>query len=118
MSTINHKTIESHINDTELWDGLFVRDEEGMTRVAETDGWHYPMDGILGMALRPDDDDEVPVALPLDRPRTVPNKHKYLFSVKWQGYPEPSWEPFTTVKDTSSFELFSNAHPVLKLTRT
>jgi hypothetical protein len=116
--TVNHKTIESHINDTELWDGLFVRDEEGMTRVAETDGWHYPMDGILGMALRPDDDDEVPVALPLDRPRTVPNKHKYLFSVKWQGYPEPSWEPFTTVKDTSSFELFSNAHPVLKLTRT
>ncbi len=115
--TVNHKTIESHINDSELWDGLFVRDEEGMTQVAETDGWHYPMDAIMGMALKPEEDDEVPVALPLDRPRTNSNKHKYLFSVKWQGYPEPSWEPFTTVKDTSSFELFSRAHPVLKLTK-
>ncbi len=115
--TVNHKIIESHINDTELWDGLFVRDEEGMTRVAETDGWHYPMDGIMGIALRPEEDDEVPVALPLDRPRAVANKHKYLFSVKWQGYPEPSWEPFTTVKDTSSFELFSRAYPVLKLSK-
>jgi hypothetical protein len=115
--TVNHKTIESHINDSELWDGFFVRDEEGMTRVAETDGWHYPMDGIVGIALKPEEDDEQPVALPLDRPRTISNKHKYLFSVKWQGYSEPSWEPFTTVKDTSSFELFARAHPVLKLTR-
>jgi hypothetical protein len=115
--TVNHKTLEAHINDTELWDGLFVRSEEGMTQVAETDGWQYPIEGILGIALDPEDDEEEPVALPLDRPRQVTNKHKYLFSVKWQGYPEPSWEPFTTVKDTSTFALFSTAHPVLKLTK-
>ena len=115
--TVNHKTLEAHINDTELWDGFFVRSEEGMTQVAETDEWQYPIDGILAIALDPEDDSEEPVALPLNQPRQISNKHKYLFSVKWQGYPEPSWEPYKTVKDTSTFALFSAAHPVLKLTK-
>jgi hypothetical protein len=113
--TVRHKTLEAHINDTELWDGFFVRSVEGMTKVAETDGWQYPIDGILGIALDPEDDEEEPLALPLNQPRQIRNKHKYLFSVKWQGYSEPSWEPYTTVKDTSTFALFSSAHPVLNL---
>jgi hypothetical protein len=115
--TCSNKVIEAHINDVALWDGHFVNSAEGMASVAETDHWEYPMDGILGIALKPEDDDDHPVALPLDRPRQHSNKHKYLFSVKWHGYPEPSWEPYTTVKDTSVFELFSTAHPILNLTK-
>jgi hypothetical protein len=115
--TVRHTVIESHVNDVALWDARFVNSSEGITKVAEADNWSYPIDSILGIALETESDDDVPVALPLDRARTLSNKHKYVFSVKWQGYAEPSWEPYTTVKDTSVFELFSNAHPVLKLTK-
>ena len=115
FNTVTQTVIEAHINDVELWDGLFVSSEEGMTVVAETDNWQYPMDAIMGMALDPEDDDITPVALPLDVARTNSNKHKYLFAVKWRGYPEPSWEPYRAVKDTSTFELFASEHRVLRL---
>jgi hypothetical protein len=115
--TVEHKVIECHINDLELWNPKFEDSSEGIQKIAETDNWHYPIDGILGIALEPDDEDAEPVALPLDRPRALNNKHKYLFSIKWHGYPEPSWEPYSAVEHTSSLALFSSAHPVLKLTK-
>ena len=115
FDTIRHTVIESHINDVALWDARFVNSTEGITKVAESDDWSYPMDGIMGIALEPESEDEVPAALPLNRTRQFSNKHKYVFSVKWQGFAEPSWEPYKTVKDTSVFELFANANPVLKL---
>jgi hypothetical protein len=113
--TIEKKVLEAHINDVALWDMSFENSDEGITRVAETDNWSYPMDGILGIALQPDSDDDDPIALSLDQPRAVQSKHKYLFSVKWRGYAEPSWEPYNTVRHTSVFELFARAHPTLKL---
>ena len=113
--TVSQKIIDVHINDVALWNACFESSEEGLTRIAESDNWSYPMDGILGMALKPEDDDDEPVSLALNIPRTAASKHKYLFSVKWQGYAEPSWEPYSSLKDTNVFELFKNAHPVLKL---
>jgi hypothetical protein len=113
--TVEKKVLEAHINDVALWDASFVNSVEGLTRIAEADNWSYPMDGILGIALEPESDDDEPIALALDQPRAVQNKHKYLFSVKWQGYAEPSWEPYSTVKHTSVFDLFASAHPNLKL---
>jgi len=113
--TVKHVVVEAHINDIALWDGLFVNSQEGLTKVAEADGWEYPIDAICGIALDPEDDEEEPVSLPLNVARQIKNKHKYLFSVKWHGYPEPSWEPYTSVKDTSTFALFASANPVLKL---
>ena len=113
--TVKHTVIEAHINDVAIWDGLFVNSAEGMTKVAEADGWEYPIDAICGIALDPEEDGEEPVSLPLDTARQIKNKHKYLFSVKWHGYPEPSWEPYRAVKGTSTFALFASAHPALKL---
>ena len=113
--TTTNKVIEAHINDVELWNASFESSTEGMQRIAEFDNWSYPMDAILGMALSPESDDDETVSLPLDQPRTVANKHKYVFSVKWQGYAEPSWEPYTSVKDTTLFQLFKNSYSVLKL---
>ncbi len=113
--TVKHVVVEAHINDVALWDTLFVNSSEGMTAVAETDGWSYPIDAIVGIALAPEDDDDVPVPLPLNQQRQFSNKYKYVFSVKWRGYPEPSWEPFKSVKDTSTFALFASANPALKL---
>jgi hypothetical protein len=113
--TVKQTTIEAHINDVALWNTQFVDSVEGLKAIAETDGWQYPIDGIVGIALNPEDDDVLPIALPLDQRRTVSNKHKYLFAVKWCGYAEPSWEPWTSVQHTSSLELFAQAHPALKL---
>ncbi len=115
FDTVKQSVIEAHINDVELWDTLFISSEEGMTVVAETDNFQYPMDGIVGIALDPEDDEEVPVSLPLNVARQFTSKHKYLFAVKWRGYAEPSWEPFRAVKDTSTFQLFANEHRALKL---
>ncbi len=117
FDTVNRKTIEAHINDVALWDPQFTSSVEGITKIAETDGWQYPIEGILGIALDPNDVDTEPVALPLDRTRAVANKHKYLFSVKWRGYDEPSWEPYSSVQHTSSLVLFAQAHPALKLVK-
>ena len=117
FDTVNGKVIEAHINDVALWDAKFVSSEEGITAVAETDGWSYPMDGICGIAVDPEDDDVQPVALPLDRARVHSNKHKYLFAVKWRGYDETSWEPYRAVENTTSLALFSASHPALKLTK-
>jgi len=115
--TVSHKVTEAHINDVALWDPLFTNSVEGMSKIAEADNWEYPIDSILGIALDPESDEDEPVALPLDKARQFSNKHKYLFSVKWQGYAEPSWEPYANVERTSIFALFSSAHPALKLTK-
>ena len=99
----------------ELWNPLFESSVEGLTKVAEFDNWSYPIDAILGIALDPKDDDVEPVALPLDVPRCVAQKKRYLFSVKWKNYNEPSWVPYNDIKGTSSFELFAAMHSALKL---
>ncbi len=117
FDTIRHVVVEAHINDIALWDASFVNSVEGINKVAEADDWSYPIDSIMGIALEPLVEDDDPVALPLDRTREFSNKHRYLFSVKWQGCAEPSREPYTSVKNTSVFELFANAHPALKLTK-
>jgi len=61
------------------------------------------------------EDDSEPQLLPLARARTVVNKHKYVFGVKWWGNDEPSWEPYSHVENTSSQLLFARTYPVLKL---
>lgn len=115
QDTVKNKVIETHINDVELWNPLFESSVEGLTKVAEFDNWSYPIDAILGIALDPKDDDVEPVALPLDAPRCVAQKKRYLFSVKWKNYNEPSWVPYNDIKGTSSFELFAAMHSALNL---
>jgi hypothetical protein len=115
QDTVKNKVIEAHINDVELWNPLFESSVEGLTKVAEFDNWSYPIEAILGIALDPQDDEVTPVALPLDVPRSVAQKKRYLFSVKWKNYNEPSWVPYSDIKGTSSFELFAAMHSMLKL---
>ena len=115
--TVHNNVVEAHINDVALWNTKFVHSVEGLKKIAETDGWQYPIEGILGIALDPEDDNVEPVALPLDRARAVSNKHKYVFSVKWRGYDEPSWEPYSSLAKTTSLLLFARTYPVLKLVK-
>jgi hypothetical protein len=113
--TVENKVIEVHLNDVELWNHKFIDSVEGLTKVAEFDGWQYPMDGIVGMALTPTDEDEEPIPLNLSLPRTKSNKYSYSFCIKWRNYEETSWVKYNAVKDTSTFQLWAASHPVLKL---
>jgi hypothetical protein len=115
--TVAAKVIECHLNDVELWNPLFEQSAEGLTKVAEYDNWSYPIESILGIALKPDDEDVEPTPLPLDVPRTSAKKQDYLFSVKWKNYNEPSWVSYSEVKNSSTFAFFAAANPVLKLAK-
>jgi hypothetical protein len=112
--TVGKRVIEAHINDVELWNPLFEQSVEGLTKIAETDGWSYPISAILAIALKPADDDDDPIALPPTHKRSKP-KHAYLVSVQWQGYAEPSWVPLLSVEDTSIFQLWHPQRPLLNL---
>jgi hypothetical protein len=112
--TVNKRVLEAHINDVELWNPLFEQSIEGITKIAETDGWSYPIAAILAIALKPADDDDEPIALPPSHKRTKA-KHAYLVSVQWQGYAEPSWVPLPSVMDTSIFQLWHPQRPLLRL---
>jgi hypothetical protein len=72
------------------------------------------MDGITAMALTPTDPDEEYVMLDTSRPRTNKNKFAYSFYVKWRNYEEQSWVKYNGLKDTSTFQVWANAHPALK----
>ena len=111
--TIANKVIEAHLNDVELWNHKFTESVEGLTKVAEYDGWVYPMDGILSMALTPDDADEEHVPLALNVPRTKA-KYSYSFCIKWRNYEEPSWVKYNAIKDTITFQAWAASQPVLK----
>jgi hypothetical protein len=115
--TVSKKVIEAHLNDVELWNPLFEHSVEGLTKVAEYDNWSYPIESILGIALDPKDEDVEPVPLALNLPRTSSKKHDYLFSVKWKNYNEPSWVPYSEVKNSSTFSFFAAANPELKLSK-
>jgi len=113
--TVSQKVIESHLNAIELWNPRFVDSVEGLTKVAEYDNWSYPIEAIVAMALDPKDEDIEPTPLPLNEPRTSTNKNHYLFAVKWKNYAETSWEPWATVKHSSTLTYFAAANPVLNL---
>jgi hypothetical protein len=106
-----------HLNDFALWNSKFTDSVKGISKIAETDQWQYPIEGILGIALDPEDDTVELVALPLDRPRSNTNRHKYLFMVKWKGHDEPSWEPYSSLEQTTSLLLFVRTYPALKLVK-
>jgi hypothetical protein len=112
--TVQNKVIEAHLNDVELWDHRFTESVEGLTKVAEYDGWQYPMDGITAMALTPSDPDGEYVLLDTSVPRANKNKFAYSFYVKWRNYEEQSWVKYNGLKDTSTFQVWAAAHPALK----
>jgi hypothetical protein len=112
--TVNNKVIEAHLNDVELWNHKFTDSVEGLTKVAEYDGWVYPMDGIIGMAVTPANPEDEHIPLNLSLPREKGNKYSYSFSIKWRNYAEPSWVKYSAIKDTSTFQVWAAAHPVLK----
>ena len=72
-----------------------------LTKLAATDRNEYVIDQIVSHR-------------PPGETRNMP-LNKYFFEVKWQDFPDTTWEPFSGVKDTEPFEEYAQAHPGLKL---
>ena len=80
-----------------------VADVEGLTRVAETDNFEFPVDAIIGHALvGANGVGAEAVQLPLEFRRLSRSKKSFQFLVKWTNYEEPSWIAYSTANHEGS----------------
>ena len=114
--TVDKKFREAPINGIALWKSDSEQSADDISKFRETDyaDLSYPMEAILGVAIDPKDDNITPVPLSADYVRVLP-KDRYLFSIQWRGYHEPTWRPFRVVKKTSLFPLFVASRPNLNM---
>ena len=93
-----------------------VSDVSGLTKVAETDNFEYPVEAIIGHALISGDDVGVnPVQLGNDFVRGVRRKDSFQFLIKWTGYEEPSWIRYRDAKKTAQFPGYVAFRPGLNM---
>lgn len=72
-------------------------EQEGLTRVAETDDFEFPVDAIIGHSLIPaSGTGATAMQLPVDFKRGSRPKRTFQFLLQWTNYAEPSWVPYST----------------------
>jgi hypothetical protein len=54
---------------------------------------------------------------PVGEARTLPLS-KYFFLVKWEDFAEPTWEPYSGVKNLEPLDHYSDEHPDLKIPKS
>ncbi len=90
--TLKRKVRKFLRRQLEIFDISQVSSVEGLTKVAESDGFEFPVESILGHALIEAGGVGVaPVQLPQNFKRGVRPKKMFQFLVKWSGYEEPTW---------------------------
>jgi hypothetical protein len=87
----------------ELFDVSQVHDVAGLTKVAESDAFEFPVEAIIGHALIDQDVGNNPVQLSVDFKRGVTKKSCFQFLVKWTGYEEPTWLAYKDVRRLVQF---------------
>lgn len=90
--TLKQKVRKFLRRQLELFDISQVSSVEGLKKVAESDGFEFPVDAIVGHALIEEGGVGVsPVQLPPTFKRGVRPKKLFQFLIKWTGYTEPTW---------------------------
>jgi hypothetical protein len=90
--TLKQKVRKFLRRQLELFDISQVSNVEGLKKVAESDGFEFPVDAIIGHALIEEGGVGVsPVQLPPSFKRGVRPKRMFQFLIKWTGYTEPTW---------------------------
>jgi hypothetical protein len=80
------------LRQLERFDVSAVADVEGLTRVAESDGFEFPVEAIIGHALINEGGlGSNPEQLPVNFKRGSRKKSAFQFLVRWAGYVEPTW---------------------------
>jgi len=93
-----------------------VADVEGLTTVAETDHFEFPVDAIIGHALiGPNGVGADAVQLPLEFRRASRSKKSFQFLIKWTNYEEPSWISYSTASRLAQFDGYVVNYPGLAM---
>jgi hypothetical protein len=102
--------------DVELFDNSQLADVEGMTKVAEQDGFEFPVEAIVGHALI-EEGGLGANAVQLDQNfrRGSRGKSKFQFLVRWSGYVEPTWIEYRIASGLIQFPGYVAHFPGLRM---
>jgi hypothetical protein len=90
--TLKRKVRKFLRRQLELFDRSQLSSVEGLKKVAESDGFEFPVEAIMGHALIEEGGvGASPVQLPASFKRGVRPKRMFQFLVKWTGFDEPTW---------------------------
>jgi hypothetical protein len=100
----------------ELFDVRMIADVEGLKVVAETDGFEFPVEAIMGHALIETGGVGVaPIQLPASFKRGQKSKKVFQFLVKWTGYEEPTWVDYKVASRLVQFPGYVAMLPGLRM---
>jgi hypothetical protein len=114
--TLKHKVRKFLRRQLELFDVRMMADVEGLKVVAETDGFEFPVESIMGHALVGEGGVGVnPEQLPPSFKRASRSKKSFQFLIKWTGYDEPSWVEYKVASKLVQFPGYVALLPGLKM---
>jgi hypothetical protein len=114
FNSVNNTRMRVLARQCELWDDSIAQGIEGARIVAETDGFEFAVDAIVGHGFGNKDEPQNVMQLPPSH-RRVTSKHGYWFAVKWTGYERPTWVPYKLAAAIPFFADYASRHPLLKM---
>jgi hypothetical protein len=93
-----------------------LADVEGLKTVAETDGFEFPVEAIIGHALVEEGGVGVaPQQLSAAFKRGQRAKKAFQFLIKWTGYDEPTWVEYKVASRLVQFPGYVSMLPNLRM---
>jgi hypothetical protein len=116
LDTVADKLFTVLKRQLEHFDVSRVSDVAGLTKIAESDNFEFPVESIMGHAIIVDGNVGVnPVQLRQAFDRGVRPKRDFQFLVKWTGYEEPTWVAYKDAKRLAQFPGYVSVFPNLNL---
>jgi len=104
LDTVADKLVKVLKRQLEHFNTSQVTSVAGLTKVAESDAFEFPVESIMGHALITDQGVGVePVQLHRSFVRGVRSKNSFQFLIKWTGYEQPTWIAFKDAKHLVQF---------------
>jgi hypothetical protein len=114
--TLKRKVRKFLRRQLEIFDRRGFTDVEGLKVVAETDGFEFPVESIMGHALVGEGGVGVgPVQLPSDFRRGTRTKKAFQFLIKWTGFDEPTWVEYKVASRLVQFPGYVAMLPGLRM---
>jgi hypothetical protein len=114
--TLKQKVRKFLRRQLERFDVRMLADVEGLKTVAETDGFEFPVEAIIGHALVEEGGVGVaPRQLSEAFKRGQRAKKSFQFLVKWTGYDEPTWVEYKVASRLVQFPGYVAMLPNLRM---
>ena len=116
MDTVSNKHRRFLKRQLEAFNVGMVADVEGLTKIAESDNFEFPVDAIIGHALIGSNGVGAdPTQLPPDFRRQTRHKRSFQFLIKWTNYEEPTWVAYNTASRLVQFPGYIVHYPLLNM---